>query len=213
MIMNAFIHSYGSCFLAVEKDLERLCYIPFGIKQLTITPEGGTFVLGSGDAEVQVPAGAVKMDIVVHYAIILHGPFVFSAGYKPGSVVIYLNMNGATLWKPVELLLSHWCIKEEDDEETLKFVRASHTLEAGQKQYIFMEQNEAVFKPCSTLATLNILEPQCLYCVQKKVKTVARYSALVFSKYDASEEILHFRTQLMCDSLEWIQVRRMHCQC
>ena len=43
---------------------------------------------------------------------ILHGPFVFPAGYSPGSVVVYINMDRAILLKSVHLYLSHWCIKE-----------------------------------------------------------------------------------------------------
>ena len=53
-----------------------------GVKQLLISPDGGTFTLGSGDASLEFPPGTVVEETSVRYAIILHGPFV----------IIYLNM-------------------------------------------------------------------------------------------------------------------------
>ena len=118
-----------------EEDLQKYCYMATNIQQLFIGPGGGTFTLGSGDATLVFPKGAVKKKTSIRYAIILHGPFVFSDGCKPGSVVVYINMNEATLIKSVQLLLSHWCIREEDDGVTLKFAHAPHTLEAGKQKY------------------------------------------------------------------------------
>ena len=180
-----------------------------GIKQILIGPDGGTFTLGSGDAYLEFPSGAVEKETSVRYAIILHGPFVLLAGYKLGSVVVYLNMDGATLKTPVLLFLSHWCIRKEgDDEDTLKFLRAPHTLEAGHKLYVFQEQEErkADFTTHTNIGVLTIQEPQCLYCVQTMTDTTARYSAITFSQYIPSEDTLFFRIQLMCDSVEWNEV-------
>ena len=179
-----------------------------GIKQLTVTPDGGTFTLGSGDASLEFSPGGVEKQIFVHYAIILHGPFVFPAGYKPGSVIIYVNIDGGTLRKPFKLFLSHWCIREEgDDGNTLKFVRAPHTLEAGQQAYVFEEQElEADLSICTNVGALTIREPRCLYCVEAKIEKAAHYSAITFSQYILSKETLLFRMQFMCDSLEWNEV-------
>ena len=173
---------------------------------LLVSADGGRFTLGSGDASLVFPPGTIEKETSVRYAIILHGPFVFPAGCKPGSVIIYLNMNGATLLKPVLLYLSHWCIKEEgEDEDTLKFVSASHTLEAEQKVYVFEEEEDADFTR-TNVGVLSIRDPHCLFCVETKRETVAMYSAIAFSRYIPSEETLLFRIQLMCDSLEWNEV-------
>ena len=179
-----------------------------GIKQLLISPDGGTFTLGNGDASLKFPPGAVQKDIHIHYAIILYGPFVLPAGYKPGSVVIYLQMDGATLLKPVQLFLSHWCIREKTDvEETMKFIRAPHSLESGKKEYAFEEvEEEADFTTYANMGVLTIKEPHCLYCVEAKGAKNARYSAMTFTRYISSEDTLVFRIQLLCDSLEWIKV-------
>ena len=181
-----------------------------GIKQLLIGPDGGTFKLGSGDAKLEFPPGVVAEETSVKYAIILHGPFVFPAGYKPGSVIVYLNMEGATLKNPPVLLyLSYWSIKErEDDQDSLKFLRASHALKEGQQEYAFEEQEakETDFTTHTNVGVLKIWEPKCLYCVEAKNEKVARYNAITFSQYIRSEQTLLFRIQLMCDSLEWNKV-------
>ena len=111
--------------------------------------------------------------------------------------------------KPVLLFLSHWCIREEgEDEDTRKFLRASHTLVAEQQKYIFEEQEEEESDLTSrtNVGVLKIREPRCLYCVETKINTIARYSAIAFSQYIPSEDTLYFRIQLMCDSLDWNKV-------
>ena len=183
-----------------------------GIQQLHIGPEGGTFALGSGDASLKFPPGAVEKETPVHYAIILHGPFVFLTGYELSSVVVYINMDGATLVKPVQLYLSHWCSREEeDDEDSLKFATASHTLQKGKQCYDFEEQEEADFTTHTNVGILKISEPQCLHCVKGKIGKSARYSATTFTHYDPSEDTLLFRIQLMCDSRDWDEVAKNRC--
>ena len=195
-----------------EVRLEQLCYMATGIKQLLITPDGGTFTLGSGDASLEFPPGAVVEETSVRYAVILHGPFAFPAGYKPGSVVVYLNMDEATLVKPVLLYMSHWCLKKEGvDKDILKFFSTPHTLEAGQQVYEFEEQEKADFTTRSNVGVLTIQKPQCLYCVEAKVETIARYCAIMFSQNIPSEDTLRFMVQLMCDSLDWMEVQYSMC--
>ena len=196
-----------SLSLAVEASLERLCYMATSIKQLRIFPSGGTFKLGSGDATLEVPPDAVEKETTVRYAIILHGPFVFLAGHKLVSVVVYLNMDEAILLKPVLLHLSHWCVKEEgEDQDTLKFATAPHILPSGQQYYDFEEQEEASFTTHTNVGILKISEPQCLHCVEAEGQKSALYRALTFSQRP-SEGVLFFRIQLMCNSLDWIKVR------
>ena len=190
-----------------EVLLQQLCYMGSEIEQLCIGPDGGTFTLGSGDASLYVPIGAVEKEILIRYAIILHGPFVFSAGYTLSSAIIYLNMDKAILVKPVQLAISHWCSRaEEDDEDALHFLQAPHSLEAGQQKYIFEEQKEGDFCTHSQRGIFSISAPQCLHCIETKVNTTAWYSAITFSRYIPSEDTMLFRIQIMCDSREWNEV-------
>ena len=177
--------------------LERLCLIPSGINQLTIHPRGGIFILGSGDATLVAEMGTVRKKTVVHYAVILHGPFVYSAGHKPASVVVYLNLERATLLKPVKLMLNHWC-KNPDGEAALRLLRAPHAMGDVQDCYIFDEvQGVSSF----SRSIFTISEPQCLYCVEMEKEAQARYNAIAFQQN--LFDLVKFKIQLMCDSLEW----------
>ena len=201
----------GRAFLAESPDealLQQLCYMATNIKRFYVGHDGGTFILGRGDASLKFPPGAVEKKTLVRYAIILHGPFVLPAGCKLTSVVVYLNMDGATLVKPVYLTLSHWSSRENEDDDTLHFLQAPHTVEAGQRKYIFEEQEEGDFisETHSNKGVLSISEPRCLHCVETKVDTIAWYSAITFSRYIPAEDTLLFRIQTMCDSLEWNEV-------
>ena len=182
-----------------------MCLIGFGIKRLTIHRRGGTYPLGNGDATLIVEEGAVEMETIVCYAVILHGPFVYSAGYKPASVVVYLNLKGANLLKPLKLMIKHWC-KPVEVSGALKLLRAPHTTgEMENFRYIFIEvQGDSLHNT----ATFTISEPQCLYCVEMKKKSQASYNAIAFQKNLPEDDLVKFRIQLMCDSLEWNKVSR-----
>ena len=194
-----------SVYVADERKLYKLCLISFGIKELTIHQRGGTYPLGNGDATLTVFEDTVKMETVVRYSVILHGPFVYSAGYKPASVVVYLNLEGTNLLKPLKLTLNHWCKPVEGNSEAvLKLLRAPHTTgEMENFRYIFHEvQGDSVHNT----ATFTISEPQCLYCVEMKKKSQASYNAIAFQKNMPEDDLVKFRIQLMCDSLEWNKV-------
>ena len=191
-----------SLYIADERKLNRLCLIGFGITQLIIHQRGGTYLLGNGDATLTVFKDTVEMDTIVRYAVILHGPFVYSASYKPASVVVYLNLEGVTLQKPLKLMLKHWCKPVEGNSEAvLKLLRASHTTgEMENFRYIFHEvQGDSLHNT----STFTISEPQCLYCVEMKEKAQASYNAIAFQQNLPEGDLVKFRIQLMCNSLEW----------
>ena len=128
-----------SVYIGDERKLYKLCLIGFGIKELTIHQRGGTYPLGNGDATLTVFEDTVEMETVVRYAVILHGPFVYSAGYKPASVVVYLNLEGTNLQKPLKLMLKHWCKPPEvSGEAVLKLLRAPHTTGEMENFCIFL---------------------------------------------------------------------------
>ena len=106
------------------------------------------------------------------------------------------------------LYLSHWCSREEeDDEDSLKFATAPHTLQGGQQYYEFEEQEEADFSTHTNVGILKISEPQCLHCVKGKIGKSALYRAITFSRYTRTGKgALDFKIQFMCDSKDWIQV-------
>ena len=186
--------------LAAESQLKDLCLIPSGVDQLTIYTTQSRFCLGNRDATLIVEEGTVEMETVVRYAVILHGPFVYSAGYKPASVVVYLNLEGAKLQKPLKLMFKHWC-RSVEVSGALKLLRAPHTTgEMENFHYIFHEVQGDLY--CNT-ATFTISEPQCLYCVEMEEESQASYNAIAFQKNSPEENLVRFRIQFMCDCLEW----------
>ena len=213
--LHAVITTLTHCVLSPTGEeglLQQLCYMAAGIKQLTVTPDGGNFALGNGDTSLEFPPGTVEKKTFVRYAIILNGPFLLPAGSKLGSVVVYINMNGSTLAKPVILSLSHWCARKGgDDKDTLLFLRASHTLEEGQQKFIFEVVEEgADLTSHPNVGILSIREPHCLYCVKIGEEETARYSAITFSRCIPTEDILLFRIQFICASVEWNEVLHMY---
>lgn len=120
--------------------------------------------MGTEDASLQFPPGAVTKETYVRYGIILHGPFEFPAGYRMASVVVYLNLGTVTLVKPIYLSLADWCEKKAHiDNEELMFIRAPHVLKEGkERKYQFslhaMRNTDVV-----SVDVLQIAESKCLY--------------------------------------------------
>ena len=87
---------------ADEAALKRHCWIPFGIKTVSIEAKGGILCLEpeSDDLQetkesnifVEVPPDAVSTsaDVKMRYAIIPSGPFTLPEGYQFGSPVVYI---------------------------------------------------------------------------------------------------------------------------
>ena len=188
--------------LAAEAQLKRLCLIQSGVRLLTICTTQRELCLGNGDATLIVDEGTVEMDTDVRYAVILHGPFVYSAGYKPASVVVYLNLEGANLLKPLKLMLKHWCKPVEvSGEAVLKLLRAPHT--TGEMENFRYTFDEVQGNFLHSTATFTISEPQYLYCVEMKVESQASYNAIPFQMSLPEDDLVKFRIQLVYDSREW----------
>lgn len=201
-------------FSAAEAALLELCYAPCGIKQVIVPPDGGRFPLGSGDATLEVPRGAVRQETLIHYAIILHGPFVLPTEYKLASVVIYLNLDGATLVHPILLHLSDWCITEDKDMEQLQvklmFVRASHEIQEDQKYYFSAVKSEDTLSS----GTLQIKTPQCLYAkVHKEGLDGLKEWYLVTPFLKEEKDCFRFRILFTWFSPSWREVNNAVCGC
>lgn len=199
--------SFLSIFSASETALQELCYTPSGIKKIIVNSEGGRFLLGSGDATLEVPPGAVRHETLIYYAIILHGPFVFPAEYKLASVVIYLNLDGATLFHPVLLHISDWCVTDGTDMEILQnkliFVRATHEMQEDHKYFFSPVKNEDTLNS----GTLQIKKPQCLYAkVHKEGLDGLKewYQVTPFLKEE--EDCFRFRILFTWFSQSWCEV-------
>lgn len=191
-----------------ESVIEELCYAPFGIKEHTVTPDGGIFSLGSSDASLEVPQGAVMKKTLIRYAIILDGPFELQSGYRRVSVVVYLNLNRATLLQPVFLNLSDWCEKRDIKEpygQYLQFFRASHEIKGVKKEYEFSPLPNADHQ---SEDVLRINEPKCYYMkVLREGRRVHElYCAVPIQKLEITANRLLIRILFIWNSDSWRQV-------
>ena len=187
-----------------EADLQELCYIPFGIKTFTVTPEGGTFRLGTNDASVEFPPGAVEKETSVRYAIILHGPFELPAGYRPASVVVYLNLGATSLRQSIYLTLTDWCQKKPHmDQEELMFVRAPHIPKDGQYQFSMHALRNTDF---ISVDVLQIGESKCLYAKMFEEGRGVQELFCASPLHQIEETCLRVRILFTWFSYTWIKV-------
>ena len=137
-------------FTADEAALKRLCWIPFGIKTVSIEAncKGGILCLepesevlqGTKESNifVEVPPDAVSTSasVKMHYAIIPSGSFTLPEGYQFGSPVVYIYYDGQHVTKPLALHLPHWYGGEDHARDGLSFAVAPHSLK-GRSMYHF----------------------------------------------------------------------------
>ena len=131
-----------------EFALKRLCWIPFGIKTVSIEAKGGILWLeprSDGIQEtkddtifVEVPPDAVSTfaNVKLRYAIIPSGPFTLPEGYQFGSPVVYIYYDGRRVTKPLALHLPHWYGGKDRARDDLSFAVAPHSLK-GRSVYDF----------------------------------------------------------------------------
>ena len=103
-------------------------WMPFGIQNVDVGPEGGTITLQSkADSrahykkedviQLEVPKDAVRKQgggkLPIHYGVLLNGKFKVKAGYKLVSPVVYVSYDPKDTTKPLELQIPHWAGDEE----------------------------------------------------------------------------------------------------
>lgn len=162
------------------------------------------FRLGTDDASLEFPPGAVENETSVRYAIILHGPFEFPAGYRPASVVVYLNLGKSLLLQPIYLTLADWCHKNAHrDKKDLVFARAPHEGKAGKYQFSMHALQNTDFV---SIDVLQIAESKCLYSklLQEGCGLQERFCASAF--HMMKEYSLDVRVLFTWFSETWIMV-------
>ncbi len=150
-----------------EAALKRFCWIPFGIKTVSIEAEGGILCLEptSNDMQVakedtifvEVPPDAVSTsaDVKMRYAIIPSGPFTLPEGYQFGSPVVYINYDYRRVTKPLTLHLPHWYGGEDHARDGLSFAVARHSLQ-GRSVYHFQWLAKGEFRSSSRYGVVEI---------------------------------------------------------
>ena len=201
---------------AHEAELEKLCWIPFGIQTLTVGEEGGLIPLQPQTTEVykdndvitlEIPEGAVNTPVCdrlcIRYGVIVFGPFDLPEGYQLGSMAVYIHFNQEHAVKPVVLHLPHWSGK--DGESGLKCVVALHRLEEGEEKYKFEDVEEGDFQSKEGCHLITIDGHCSLFADALKEETSLKYYATEHKRFDKNGACLD--VVITNASPVWLEVR------
>ena len=173
---------------AVEEGMRKLttedvsfkdkCFLLGDVHQLITTTSGiSTPLLTVGEssrleedaycAHIQAPEGVVSpgVELTLHYAVILEGPFELPKGYRRVSSVLFLHCNNVKqLQKELTLQLRHWADICRGKESGLCFMKANHELDSGVSHYDFRPLEGGDFKANEKCGTIHLKSHFCLLC-------------------------------------------------
>ena len=183
---------------ADEAALKRLCWIPFGIKTVSIEAKGGILCLEPQSDDIQVakedtifvkvPPDAVSTsaDVKMRYAIIPSGSFTLPVGYQFGSPVVYIYYDGRQVTKPLALHLPHWYGGEVRARDGLSFAVAPHSLE-GRSVYDFQLLASEDFPESSHYGVVEIHGHCTLFTKVFRLGATVNYHAFCLKKEQEEE--------------------------
>ena len=183
---------------ADEAALKRLCWIPFGIKTVSIEAKGGVLCLeptsddiqvaNEGTIFVEVPPDAVSTsaDVKMRYAIIPSGPFTLPEGYQFGSPVVYIYYDGQRVTKPLALHLPHWYGGKDRARDGLSFAVAPHSLQ-GRSVYDFQLLASGDFPESSHYGVVKIHGHCTLFAEVFELEAGDDYHAFCLTKEQEEE--------------------------
>ena len=200
---------------ADEDTLKRLCWIPFGIKTVTLNAEGGIICLHTLSNKLQwmkddtifveVPPDAVNTsaNVKMRYAIILSGPFTLPKGYQFGSPVVYIYYDGRRVTKPLTLKIPHWYGGTSHARDGLSFAIAPHSLKRGATAYQFQFIRGSTFPKHQQYGILHIDGHSSLIAEVFKEKATSLYLATQWEQRLARES--HTKFAITYYSAVWME--------
>ena len=201
---------------ADEAALKRLCWIPFGIKTVSIKagilclePQSDDLQVTKEDTIfVKVPPGAVSTstDVKMRYAIIPSGSFTLPEGYQLGSPVVYIYYDGRRVTKPLALHLPHCYGGEDHARDGLSFAIAPHSFE-GSSMYHFQLLAEGKFPVSSRYGVVEIGGHCSLFTEVFKLGTPVNYRAVCLEKEEKRETVCDIAVTYATPG--WLEVRFM----
>ena len=205
---------------ADEAVLKDNCWIPFGLKTVSIEAEGGILCLEPPSNEleeikedtifVEVPPGAVSASakVEMHYAIILGGPFTLQEGYQFGSPIVYIYYDSRHVTKPLTLHLPHWCGGGDHTRDGLSFAIAPHSLKASVHMYHFQLLAGGEFPISSQYGVIEMYGHHSLYAEVFKLGTTPMCFAIFLVKENIGETECKTECNIAVtySSYHWIEV-------
>ena len=203
-------------FAADEAALRRLCWIPFGLKTVSIESKGGILCLEPTSDGIQmtkedtifveVPPDAVSTsaDVKMRYAIIPNGSFTLPEGYQFGSPVVYIYYDGQHVTKPLALHLPHWYGGDDHARDGLSFVIAPHSLKSEMAAYQFKLVEEGTFPKHQQFGIFHIDGHSSLFAEVFNEKATSMYLATQWEQRLAQKT--HTRIVITYLSKAWLEV-------
>ena len=200
---------------ADEAALKRLCWIPFGLKTVTLNAEGGIICLHTLSNKLQwmkddtifveVPPDAVSTsaNVKMRYAIIPSGPFTLPKGYQFGSPVVYIYYDSRHVTKPLTLKLPHWYGGKSHARDGLSFAIAPHSLKRGATAYQFQFIKGGTFPKHQQNGILHIDGHSSLIAEVFKEKATSLYLATQWEQRLARES--HTKIAITYFSAVWME--------
>ena len=199
-----------------EAALNRLCWIPFGLKTISIEAKGGILCLEppsdevhemkEGTIFVEVPPDAVSTstEMKMRYAIITTGPFTLPEGYQFGSPVVYIYYDSRRVTKPIKLHLPHWYGGGDHTRDGLSFAVASHSLKGG-SVYHFQLLSGGKFSGNSHYGIVEIRGHCSLFAEVFNLGATENYQAVCLEKEEGRQTVCDIAVTYA--SLHWRRVR------
>ena len=220
--MQRFILHSMFCLSVVSSEmrLHDLCWIPFDVRDKTFGAYGGRFdlethsslpasgIIDEDHVILEFPPNAVDPGTTVHvrYTIIVDGPFRVPTGYRFGSMVVYLVVNGTRLKIPMILHLPHWLTCVSSNRSLVKCLRASHSLDTGEDSYSFSLLDEGTYNISDTASTIQVDGNNCLFAVAHKEGIKERYQYQKFEKESLEKQEKEVCVYITFFTLTWLQV-------
>ena len=201
----------------VDLSFKDKCFLLGDVCQLTATTSGISTALQTIEensrlqedhycAHIQAPEGVVSpgVEVTLHYAVILEGPFKFPKAYRRVSSVLFLHCNDTNqLKKEVKIQLKHWADICGDKESGLCFMKANHKLGSDENQYEFKPVEGGNFEADGSGA-IHLKNHFCLLCVaidhSKGYASDRYYAVLCHKKYQ------EFRICIVYAVPSWLKV-------
>ena len=157
-------------------------------------------------AHLWAPEGIVRpgLRVMLHYTIILDGPFSFPNGYRRVSSVLFLWCNNPQeLQKELTIQLRHWA-DVTGKGSGLCFMKANHKLGSGESRYSFTPMEGGDFDQDSGRLPLSHFCFLCTAMHESKGYSSNRFYAVLCSKRDQE-----FRICIAYGVPSWMQVHKL----
>lgn len=215
-----------NAYKVTTNNFPRNCFILGAVHQLCLTYSGASTALHPYEKESQdycccghllAPKGVVRVEtpVVMHYAVILEGPFEFPEGYQRVSSVLFLYNAEGDLQRAITIQLRHWAAVNsgeiESGESGICFMKADHVLGNGDSHYQFRPLKGGKFQSSCDIrnGSIQLKDHFCLVCIAMEKTAAAQPSTCSYAilcQKPIQDGVQEFRVCVTYGVPSWIEV-------